>query len=57
MSIYFNVQLLQLTAHFGGRVGGHTAQHSPSGITAPEQLTKGQSTALRKDKRIIIKSK
>ena len=37
--------IIELTAHFGGRVGGHTGQHSPSGIVAPEQLTKGQSTA------------
>ena len=44
MSIYFNVQLLQLTAHFGGRVGGHTAQHSPSGIVAPGQSTARQRT-------------
>ena len=34
----------ELTAHFGGRVGGHTGQHSPSGIVAPGQSTARQST-------------
>ena len=31
---------IELTAHFVGRMVGHTGQHSPSGIVAP-----GQSTA------------